>query len=113
MHTEERKAVGDLLRKFGITPRYKGYLYVVEAVLLYRQYSETYIMVTKDVYPTIAKKFNDSSSNVERNIRLVIARCWGNNKELLTTIANYPLPEKPSNSEFLDILTYYVSLLID
>lgn len=113
MHTEERRVVGDLLREFGVTPRYRGYSYVVEAVLLYRQYSETYVMITKDIYPAIAKKFDNSWNSVERGIRSVVTMCWNNNKELLTAIANYPLPEKPSNSEFIDILTYYVSLLID
>lgn len=113
MHTEERMVVGDLLRKFRVSPRYKGFYYVIEAVSIYRQNPETHIMVTKDVYPSIAKKFGTNSNRVERNVRSIVAKCWKNNKDLLTTIANYPLPQRPSNSEFFDILTYYVSLLID
>ena len=109
MYTEERKAVCDLIRKFGVTSKYKGYLITVEAILMYIQKQDECLMNTKDVYPDLAKKFRVSTKIIERNIRSVIGVCWKNNKELLLTIANYILPKAPSNSEFLDVVAYYIS----
>lgn len=109
MYTEERKVVHNLLRKFNVTSKYRGYFHVIEATMMYVENHDRYLMITKEVYPTVAKKLDDTPYCVEHNIRCVIARCWKNNKELLQSIANYPLPERPSNSEFLDILAYYVS----
>lgn len=109
MYTEERKMVCDLLRKFGVTSKYKGYLIVVEATMMYVENQNEYLMITKDVYPVLAKRFKGSVETIEQNIRSVIAMCWNNNERLFHAIANYPLPKKPSNSEFLDILAYYVS----
>lgn len=109
MYTEERKVVCDLLRKFNVTSKYRGYFQVIEATMMYVENTESYLMITKEVYPAVAKKLNDNPINIERNIRLVIKRCWENNQALLRSIANYPLPKRPSNSEFLDILAYYAS----
>lgn len=109
MYAEERKVVCDLLRKFNVTSKYKGYFQVIEATMMYVENSDKHLMITKEVYPAIAKKFKDDPRCIELNIRLVINRCWKNNQALLQSIANYPLPERPSNSEFLDMLAYYVS----
>lgn len=108
---EEREATRNLIRKFGITPKYKGYYYTIDAVSLYLdiERSELLVKVTKDIYPTVAKKYKTNASSVERSIRTVIGVCWDNNKELLKGIADCPLLYKPSNSEFLDMLAYYVA----
>lgn len=113
MYAEERKVVCDLLRKFNVTSKYRGYFHVIEATMMYVENPDRYLMITKEVYPAVAKKLKDNSQCVERNIRSVIDRCWKNNQVLLQLIANYPLPERPSNSEFLDILAYYVSTQVN
>lgn len=105
---DEREAVYRLIRKFGITSRYKGYHCTVDAVLLFleTEKSETSIMITKDVYPKLFNKYKVNS--IERNIRTIAELCWNNNKDLLEHMAGYPLPSRPTNSEFLAILAYYI-----
>ena len=34
--------------------------------------------------------------------------CWEGNKKMLDEIAGYPLEYKPTNSEFIDMLAYYL-----
>ena len=47
--------------------------------------------------------------NVEHDIRTVINVCWTANKSYLDSIAGYPLVYKPTNSEFVDMLAYYLT----
>jgi two-component system response regulator (stage 0 sporulation protein A) len=49
--------------------------------------------------------------NIEHDIRTVINVCWITNKDTLEEIAGYPLNYKPTNSEFVDILAYYLKHL--
>lgn len=103
-----RKIYG-LIRKLGVTSKYKGYYYVAEAVKITMEYQETPIKITKDVYPKLAKKFKSTPVNIEHDIRTVINVCWVTNKSTMEQIAGYPLYYKPTNSEFVDILAYYLN----
>ena len=67
------------------------------------------IKITKDIYPTLARKFKSTPVNIEHNIRTVLNLCWSSGKETLNDIAGYSLRYKPTNSEFIDILAYYLS----
>lgn len=109
---EERKEiVYSLMRRFGITSRYKGYYQTTEAVLIYSELlkEEKVVLLTKDIYPEIVKIRNESMSSVERNIRTVIEICWCKNQKELEKVFGFEIPSKPSNSEFLDMLSYYIN----
>ena len=45
---------------------------------------------------------------VEHDIRTLINVCWEGNKSFLDEIAGYPLEYKPTNSQFIDMLAYYL-----
>ena len=47
-------------------------------------------------------------TNIEHDIRTLINVCWEGNKSFLDEIAGYPLEYKPTNSEFIDMLAYYL-----
>ena len=47
--------------------------------------------------------------NVEHDIRTVINVCWTANKKTMDEIAGYSLNYRPTNSEFVDMLAYYLS----
>lgn len=66
------------------------------------------IKITKDIYPYLAKKFKSTPVNIEHDIRTVINVCWTANKETMDRIAGYPLRYRPTNSEFVDMLAYYL-----
>lgn len=98
-----------LIRKLGATSKYKGYYFVAEAVKISMESQEQPIKITKDIYPYLAKKFKSTPMNVEHDIRTVINVCWTVNKSYLNIIAGYPLVYKPTNSEFVDMLAYYLT----
>ena len=89
-----------LIRQLGMTSKYKGYYYVVDAVEMAQKIYERPVKVTKDIYPVIARKYKSTPSNVEHNIRTLVNLCWMNHKDTLE--------DKPTNSEFIDILVYYL-----
>jgi two-component system response regulator (stage 0 sporulation protein A) len=103
-----RKVYG-LIRSLGATSKYKGYYYVAEAVRISMEVQDSPIKITKDIYPYLAKKFKSTPVNVEHDIRTVVNVCWTTNKEGLDEIAGYTLLYKPTNSEFIDMLAYYLS----
>lgn len=97
-----------LIRRFGATSKYKGYFYVAEAVHISMEIQERPFKITKDIYPVLARKFKSTPSNVEHNIRTLINLCWVNHKDVLEEIAGCTMYSKPTNSEFIDILAYYL-----
>lgn len=103
------KEVYRLIRKLGATSKYKGYYFVAEAVKISMETQEQPIRITKDIYPYLAKKYKTTPMNIEHDIRTVINVCWTVNKNFMDQIAGYPVLYKPTNSEFVDMLAYYLS----
>lgn len=103
------KNIYGIIRKLGINSTYKGYFYVAEAIALAMNSQEKPIKITKEIYPSLAVKFKTNTLNIEHNIRTVINVCWETNRDGLNEIAGFPLVNKPANSEFIDILAYYLS----
>lgn len=103
------KNIYGTIRKLGITSKYKGYLYVADAIHLEMELQEQPIRITKDIYPYLARKYKTTPMNIEHNIRTVINVCWETNRNGMDEIAGYPLACKPTNSEFIDMVAYYLS----
>lgn len=103
------KEICSTIRKLGITSKYKGYYYLVEAISMSMAQEDRHIRITKDIYPYLARKYITTPSNIERDMRTVISACWKMNKHGLDKIAGYPLKFKPTNSEFIDIIAYYLT----
>lgn len=103
------KEIYGIIRKLGITSKYKGYYFLAEAVNMVMEQKDGNIKITKDIYPNLSKKFKSTPSNIERDIRTVINTCWETNKSGLDKIAGYPLKFKPTNSEFIDMIAYYLT----
>lgn len=113
MYTEsERQAISRLIRKLGIIPKYRGYYYVADAAMMYLETvkAQEAVMITKEIYPTVARKYKVTVASVERSIRTVVQVSWETNAELLQDVAGYPLSHKPTNCEFLDVLAYFASM---
>ena len=71
--------------------------------------------VTKVLYPSVAKKFNTTSSRVERAIRHAIEVAWDRgNIEVLQSVFGYTVSNvkgKPTNSEFIAMLADRLRLI--
>ena len=96
------------IRKLGATSKYKGYYFVAEAIRMTMEFQERPMKITKDIYPKLAKKFKSKPSNIEHDIRTIVNVCWENHRERLEQIAGYPLEYRPTNSEFIDMIAFYL-----
>jgi len=101
-------AIQSTLRCFGITRRYKGYLYLCHCIELAVANDFRLSAITKEIYMAAAAAYDCEWRTVERNIRTLAARAWRVNAPLLEQLAGYSLESAPSASEFIEILTTHV-----
>ena len=70
--------------------------------------------ITKILYPTIAKKYQTTSSRVERAIRHAIEVAWSRGKmDTIDEMFGYTIHNgkgKPTNSEFIALITDRIRL---
>lgn len=97
-----------LIRKLGITARYHGYGYLIFAIERIMSNPDLLFHVTKHLYPMIGEQFGAKSANVERAMRTAIGVCWWKgNRGFLEKMAGFPMQDKPSVTEFIDIVANY------
>lgn len=100
--------ITNILHEIGVPAHIKGYLYLREAITMV--YSDISIMesVTKVLYPIIAKKYQTTSSRVERAIRHAIEVAWSRgNLDVISKLFSYTVnysKSKPTNSEFIAMI---------
>ena len=97
-------SVYELLYRLGVTANYTGFLHTSYAVLLCAEQPERLLLVTKWLYPEVAKRYQTTWMAVERNIRTVGSIIWQKNRPLLEQLAHGPLERKPRNRQLLAIL---------
>lgn len=97
--------VTEVLHEIGIPAHIKGYLYLREAICLVVQRVELLGGVTKELYPTIAKRYQTTPSRVERAIRHAIEVAWNRgNVDVIHSLFGHTINSdrgKPTNSEFI------------
>lgn len=106
--------ITEILSSCGIPRHIKGFEYLRSAILSFFDekefggYEFLSISMTKDLYPMIAKKYQTTSSRVERAIRHAIEVAWDRgDTELLNQLFGYsidPRRGKPTNSEFVALI---------
>lgn len=104
--TDEK--ISEIFISIGIPPHIKGYSYLRESIKLTVENPYIINSVTKELYPTVAKKFVTSASKVERAIRHAIEVAWNRGRiEAINAIFGarvYLGTEKPTNSEFIALV---------
>lgn len=105
-HIEEK--ITNIFITVGIPAHIKGYQFLREAIKLAIANPEIINSITKKLYPTIAQKYDTSSSKVERAIRHAIEVAWNRGKieniNNLFGIKVYSSNEKPTNGEFIALV---------
>ena len=100
--------VTDVIHQIGIPAHIKGYHYLRAAIILSVNDVDMINRVTKLLYPTVAKRYNTTSSRVERAIRHAIEIAWDRGDvDVLNGIFGYTvhsLKGKPTNSEFVAMI---------
>ena len=108
------KDVTDMIHEIGVPAHIKGYQYLREAIMMSVRDGEMLNSITKVLYPTIAKKYQTTSSRVERAIRHAIEVAWSRgNMETLDALFGYTISigkGKPTNSEFIALITDKIRL---
>ena len=107
---EER--VTSIMRGICIPAHIKGYHYLRTAIIMAYNDPGYIKQVTKKLYPEIAKKYNTTSSRVERAIRhaIEVACDRGDFDKLCDYSSCFPGSGKPTNSEFIASVADYLSL---
>lgn len=100
--------IASIFISIGIPAHIKGYQFLREAVKLAVEEPEIISQITKKLYPTIAEKFETSSSKVERGMRHAIEVAWNRGKiENINNIFGFKVygsNEKPTNSELIALI---------
>ena len=100
--------IASIFISIGIPAHIKGYQFLREAVKLAVQEPDMISQITKKLYPTIAEKFETSSSKVERGMRHAIEVAWNRGKiENINNIFGFKVysnNEKPTNSELIALI---------
>lgn len=97
-----------ILIQLGLSPKYKGYTALVEAVNLYIEFPNTKITA---IYELAGRKLYSSYSKVERNIRKAITVILDRNDEdLLYKIFGFNVLSSGTiiNGDFISCLAAYV-----
>ena len=102
------------IHELGVPAHIKGYQYIRTAILMVIEDMDLLNYITKQLYPTIAKKYGTTSSRVERAIRHSIEVAWSRGKpEMLNDIFGYTIDTgkgKPTNSEFIAMVADQIRL---
>ncbi len=108
------KDVTDMIHEIGVPAHIKGYQYLRDAIQMSVNDMEILGAITKTLYPTIAMKYQTTSSRVERAIRHAIEVAWNRGRmETLDALFGYTINTgkgKPTNSEFIALIADKIRL---
>jgi two-component system response regulator (stage 0 sporulation protein A) len=113
MNIALRKTLDQIVVKHSL----KGYGYIISAVEKCLENRSKLISIIKGLYTEIAEENSDTVWRVERSIRHAIEVTWTNgNTNAINKIFGYTVSVekgKPTNSEFIALITDFVSLYGD
>ena len=98
-------SISKMLHELGMPSHIKGYQYIREAISMVYDNPEIVGGITKELYPTLAGKFDTTVSRVERAIRHAIEVSWNRGDwDLMEEVFGHSVDidkAKPTNSEFI------------
>ncbi len=107
-HNSLEIRVTEIIHQIGVPAHIKGYQYLRDAILMAIDDDDIINAVTKQLYPTIAKRHGTTSSRVERAIRHAIEVAWDRGDvDVLNSYFGYTIHNdrgKPTNSEFIAMI---------
>jgi len=104
-HNNLQISITHILHELGVPSHIKGYQYIREGISILYDNPSMIGGITKELYPTIARKFDTTVSRVERAIRHAIEVSWNRGSwDLMEEIFGHSVDidkAKPTNSEFI------------
>lgn len=108
--------VTEILHEIGVPAHIKGYHYLRDSIIMSVNQPDIINAVTKQLYPSVAKKYDTTSSRVERAIRHAIEVAWDRGDiDVLNSYFGYTIHNdrgKPTNSEFIAMISDKLRLQI-
>ena len=109
--------VTEILHQIGVPAHIKGYHYLRDSIIMAIEDPEIINAVTKQLYPSVAKQYETTSSRVERAIRHAIEVAWDRGDvDVLNSYFGYTIHNtrgKPTNSEFIAMISDKLCLQMD
>lgn len=109
LYSNLQLSITKLLHELGVPSHIKGYTYIREGINLLFNDPSLSNAITKELYPAIARKYETTSSRVERAMRHAIEVSFNRgNWELMEEIFGYSVDidkAKATNSEFIVTLS--------
>ena len=106
--------VTSVLHNMGVPAHIKGYGFLRQSIIMAVEDPQVISLVTKRLYPDIAKLNNTTASRVERAIRHAIEVAWDRgNVDVLNEYFGYTINNmrgKPTNSEFVAMISDRIRL---
>ena len=107
-HPDIETQVTKIIHQIGVPAHIKGYQYLRCAIMMTIDDNDVINSVTKVLYPTVAKKYQTTTSRVERAIRHAIEVAWDRGDvDTLNSFFGYTIQNsrgKPTNSEFIAMI---------
>ena len=111
---EYQKIISKMLHTLGVPSHIKGYSYIREGINIILESNDIMGGITKELYPEIARRYNTTSSRVERAIRHAIEISWNRGDyETMEEIFGHSVDydkAKPTNSEFIATIADHLKL---
>ncbi len=111
---ELEMTVTEIIHEIGVPAHIKGYQYLRSSIIMAVTDMDILNSITKQLYPSIAKLYDTTSSRVERAIRHAIEVAWGRGKtDTIDELFGYSLSQgrqKPTNSEFIALIADKIRL---
>lgn len=106
--------VTEIIHEIGVPAHIKGYQYLRDAIMMSVDDTEMLNSITKQLYPSIAKRHKTTPSRVERAIRHAIEVAWSRGKmDTIDSLFGYTVSNgkgKPTNSEFVALIADKIRL---
>jgi len=106
--------VTNIIHEIGVPAHIKGYQYLRDAIMMSVDDTEMLNSITKQLYPSIAKRHKTTPSRVERAIRHAIEVAWSRGKmDTIDDLFGYTVSNgkgKPTNSEFVALIADKIRL---
>lgn len=113
MDRQKSIAIRKTLDQIGVKHNLKGHRYMISAIEKCLEDMNKLDHIVKGIYSEIAEENNDVTSRVERAIRHAIEVTWTNgNLNVISNIFGYTVSTekgKPTNSEFIALLTDFIA----
>lgn len=108
---KENINVENILKELCVSPSLLGFNYLKDAIELCLDKPETLCSITKVLYPSLAKKYETTSTRVERAIRHAIETSWGKIDGEIYYQVFYNEFDKPTNSRYIAYVCSYIKNL--